>query len=459
MKIPVKKVAASGKKFAIRCKPDYSPVEKTYRKNQIIVTYDHFPTAADEEKVRSYFHDMGFDNIAVKKCSNCNMPVQLWQAAHIETVIVAKGVTAGSGPGTKTVGESYSLNFLNTIPHQDFEAPVTFPSSAKSSLSPADEIRIAVLDTGIDTALVEGQYIAGSLPNAEGFGCFNQTAAGWNFIEENANYQDDSPGRHGSLVAQFIINEFKRYPGKRLQLIPVKTHDESGRGDLFTILCAIYYAIAKGANIINASWGFYFYEKQPLPQLQAVMQMLKKRGILFITAAGNQDAKDDKVATGVFLANTGVAPTPKQLRNLALHPFLPACMSRKGNNVLTVTTTDGERVAATANFSNRFVDMGVRSLIDRNGDLWFRVPFAQDGDPGLVRGSSFATAIATGVIGARCSNALFTPGKVSKTLFINDLAQRNLQGRGNPVCEHLEALDTSLIREGVCVNSDAGTLA
>jgi len=432
-------------RVAIPCKPNYSLLEKTYRKNQLIVTFGKIPSDEEVKEVKGYFKEMGIKKIKVIKC-NCNMPVQLWLAKDIHTVVSGNGVKAGTGPGTRTVGESYSLNFLSKIPRHHWGRkpyPYTNPS-AKEEI-----VTIAVLDTGMDLSIVDEGYISNNFQNKPGYECFNDAVNGWNFVDDNGDINDDNPGRHGSLVTQFIIRGFEN-SAKSVKIIPLKTHDRNGNGDLFKIFCAIYYAIAKGAKIINASWGFYYYEEAPIKQLNALIATLKDEGILFITAAGNQSDADDKIARGIF-AQRGINPSSFQLRDLAIHHFLPANLSDTAKNLITVTTSNGEVVAATENHSHVFVDLGVLADKSENGDLLFKVPFNLNGAVEHVRGSSFATAIATGIIGANCDTKLYTRKTINKQSFIKNLLDFSQNARGVALCKKFAALEQELIKGGVCL--------
>ena len=86
---------------------------------------------------------------------------------------------------------------------------------------------------------------------------------GWNFANLSTidgigsdDVDDDNDDKHGSLVSQFIINAFKKSQKNYVCIMPLKTHSADGRGDLFGITCAIHFAMANGANMINASWGY-----------------------------------------------------------------------------------------------------------------------------------------------------------------------------------------------------------
>ncbi|HEY4323670.1 MAG TPA: S8 family serine peptidase [Mucilaginibacter sp.] len=423
--------------------------EKTYRKNQIIVTFQTKNGKVDEkhiEKVKHFFHKHGVKNIKIQKCDNCELPVQLWSAEGIEVVVA--GVRAGTGGNPNLVGESYSLNFLSNIPANNWgqsDHLLTVGKSVRSNRA----VKIAVLDTGIDPFIVDKGYTSDDLQNTDECECYKDyVSEGWNFFANNRDIEDDDPARHGSLVTQFIINEFKNVADRTLTIIPVKTHDKDGQSDLFKIYCAIYYAIAKGANIINASWGFYYYDDLPIEPLNSVITTLKEKGVLFVTAAGNKlSVQDDSFAAAICRLRNHFNPLPFQLRDLALHQFLPANLSQENTNVITVTTTNGLGVAFTENHSNVFVDLGViADETDADNDLSFKVPFKQTGGgpPATVKGSSFATAIATGVIGANCDLNLYAHNLINKESFISELIEKR-------VGQIFPDLQSELVKNGVCI--------
>src|SRR5713226_8723246 len=78
------------KGIRIPCVPRYSLIEDTYLKNQIIVTFEKSPSDEEVEITKKHFADLGIKGeITIKKCGdgNCNLPIQLWQAEGIDTVI------------------------------------------------------------------------------------------------------------------------------------------------------------------------------------------------------------------------------------------------------------------------------------------------------------------------------------------------------------------------------------
>ena len=411
-----------------RCKSDSIKnkrlLRKTYKKNQILIFFDAPPTDDERKILVESFRAQKIDTnkLNVRSCTSCDpsLPVkyvELWEATNIDSTVNVEGVRAGS-TSSHTVGESYSLNFFNSLPF-DREFKNGIKESVRTPLNTdgKENIIVAVLDTGIDTKLVPGDVLWKANPN-DGQRCYEKAQYGWNFINNSPDITDDHANRHGSIISQFIVNEFvasqKNYP----QLMVLKTHDKEGNGDLFGVICAIHFAIAKGAHIINASWGFYYYFQEPIPYLrELITSTLKKRGILFVTAAGNQIPEEDALARKIFFNNGMGHLTDEQLRSLDIHNFYPAQLSFSLNNVLTTTTTDGSIVSPRQNNSNQYVDLGVKA--DKN--LAFKLPFPGSPPDAFVPGSSFATAIATGKIGAVCDKHFFAPGHLLKSNILNSL--------------------------------------
>src|SRR5215212_8580549 len=129
----------------------------SYKKHEIIVFFDKAPSTKDIETVKKSFIEYGFDpkTIGVRRCDNCNIPIVLFQAENIHTVISDDGVRAGSGPPTSIVGEKYSLNFFNRAPFDKREGQVLYKSQPCDRDQKKEKIVVAVLDTGVDKQLID----------------------------------------------------------------------------------------------------------------------------------------------------------------------------------------------------------------------------------------------------------------------------------------------------------------
>lgn len=426
----------------------------SYRKDQILLYFKKVPTQADINIIKVSFRDSGFnpDGIKISSCGNCKIPVQLWSAKGIHTLVNTDSVRAGSGPKSTTVGESYSLNFLNTIPESSREREGLKKAVEERMNERKEEIIVAVLDTGIDTELVDPGYLWQEKDGTAVGDCYKAQKTGWNFVSDNGNFKDDHAGRHGTVVSQLIINEFKHAKENRVKIMPLKTHDKNGQGDLFGIICAIHFAIAKGAQLINASWGFYYYYELPVPYLKKLISnVLRKQGILFVTASGNKIDTDDAIAKQLYFLEHGLMLTDSQLRNLAIHNFYPAHLSTVNNSVVTVTTTDGRTVCSSQNYSKDYVDLGVLADEVSKEGMKFKLPFEELGrGTTLISGSSFATAIATGLIGANCKKSLYIPN-IKKADFLAALKVMSNEDHTGQILVNHAVLAKKDIRNGACV--------
>jgi hypothetical protein len=438
--------------------------EPLFVKNQLIVFYKNPPTAAAVNAIKRGLIAMGIkDSVTIRRCNSCSTYAELWTADSIHTGISTEGVVAGSGGGgSHGVGEdsiaSYSLNFIMKPPVEQKGM-----QSSKEILSQSrgdnaypngtgkDTILVAVLDTGIDTLqVVHPAYLwtnkneKNNASDPDG-NCYPGDRKGWNFVTNSPDIREDHTSLHGSLVSKYIIDAVQAQSKNFIQVMALKTHDSSGYGDLFSSICALHYAIDKGANIINASWGFYYYEKDPHPYLsELITKKLADKGILFITAAGNKMDDADTYAKDLYQQLYGEAIPDTLLRNLAFHNFYPACLSDSSNNVVTITTNDSGNVSPTQNFNSTFVNSGVLADTVFPGSMKFKLPFPRAS--GYISGSSFATAIFTGRLAASFPKANYTPGiKKSRVLqWLEQHAAANtipLEIVNEPVLESRKRID------------------
>ncbi len=398
-------------------------LRRTYKPHQIIVFFKQPPTTQEIDEVKLSFKEyIDPSLIEILKCDNCDIPVQLWKADNIHTFINTEGVRAGGGPPSTTVGEEYSLNFFNNIPFEKKKRHRKPSCRVEDFEDKKEKIVVAVLDTGLDTQIIDKRYLWQEDGQGTSAECYKSVSTGWNFLNDIPDFDDDNPNKHGSIVSQYIINQFKKSPDYAVQIMPLKTHDKKGTGDLFSIICAIHFAIAKGAHIINASWGFYYYYSFPIPYLKELITVtLKKKGILFITATGNKNEDEEIIAKEIYQREHGISITDDELRNLALHNFHPAYLTSNENSIITVTTTDGKTVSPTQNYSNIYADLGVMADHVSPDSMKFQLPFADSSSNDLIGGSSFATAIASGIIGAFCDKRLYQPD-IQKQLFFDELS-------------------------------------
>jgi subtilisin family serine protease len=154
---------------------------------------------------------------------------------------------------------------------------------------------VAVLDTGIDFGspdLASKVWVNPYL-NTDGYpgGVF-----GWNFVNNSPNVQDDDG--HGSHVAGILAAATDNGVGiaglaPNARIMPVKVLDSQGDGTTDNAVSGVYYAVAHGARVINASWGGDDYSQA----MQAALAYANSRNVVFVTAAGNESSNNDRVST------------------------------------------------------------------------------------------------------------------------------------------------------------------
>ena len=117
-----------------------------------------------------------------------------------------------------------------------------------------DTDRIISTKLSLDQPTGNGQRKS---PGDEDKNCYMDDTFGWNFVDNNNNVRDLHKNLHGTLVSHYIINNLQRPGNNAVQIMTLKTHDKNGtRRSLLQHLCDSL-CHGKGANIINASWGFY----------------------------------------------------------------------------------------------------------------------------------------------------------------------------------------------------------
>lgn len=151
------------------------------------------------------------------------------------------------------------------------------------------KVVVAVIDTGID---VEQEDIKNNLwvnPNPT-----KGDIHGWNFVEDNHDLSDNHG--HGTHIAGIIGAEGGNGKGisgvsPQVSLMILKYYDPNSRGsdNLKNTIRAIHYAIDNGAHIINYSGGGLDYSAEE----RAAIERARRRGILFVAAAGNERSNSD----------------------------------------------------------------------------------------------------------------------------------------------------------------------
>lgn len=165
---------------------------------------------------------------------------------------------------------------------------VPYTNTIYQALDSVSNVRVAIIDTGIDPG---HPYLANTIWNNQqitGTGCHNGDVMGYDYYN-NSNNPLDIDG-HGTKVNGIIAKDFN--PDVQLEMMNIKFH-ENDKGKVFDALCGLYYAVDNGAKVINMSWGFEASERPTI--LEKALQYASDNDVLIVTTAGNTSKNNDKV--------------------------------------------------------------------------------------------------------------------------------------------------------------------
>ncbi len=353
-----------------------------------------------------------YGNLNIKAvCATCDSSLLLLDGPGAANFINTETTCSQSKPkdchpNGDDGGVYWSANFpMNYVDVDSNNIPAVNDTPAHSFTASQGQAIIAVFDTGVDpdeNILTNHFYTAsGDIVSCKGL----DGNAGWNFFDNTKKWSDDYSGpqlnHHGTVVAAFTANQEREYGNNQIKILPVKIHDSKGRSNLFNVLCGLAYAQKMGANIVNASFGFYAAKNiygengDVVPDQSAdlfkayVKYYLTDKGIILVASAGNADDNEKYV----YSSNN-----PDDMRNLDNVCFYPASFSSELWNVIAVTTINHSSVSPHQNYSKDVVDVGV--IADRDNDYVFQNPIKTNS---CVVGTSFAAPIITGKIAANYS--------------------------------------------------------
>jgi subtilisin family serine protease len=258
-------------------------------------------------------------------------------------------------PNNPSFGQQWGLNSPGDV---DIDAPEAWAVTTGSSST-----LVAVLDTGVD---LTNPAFAGRLWVNPAASTARTVAYGWNFVNNSGNVQDNNG--HGTHVTGILAAAGNNGVGVvgvnwHAQIMPLKILGADGSGTLDAAVSAVYFAADHGARVINASWG----GSAPDQALDDAIQYADRKGVVFVTAAGNNGTDND------------------------LLPSFPA--SYHTSNMLVVAAVDA--TGALASFSN----YGVQSvdLAAPGVNILSTFPRALGGYAWLS-GTSMATPFVSGVV-------------------------------------------------------------
>jgi len=210
-----------------------------------------------------------------------------------------------------------------------------------------NEIAVAVLDTGVDinhpdlkANIWHNQEEKKDGLDNDGNGYIDDID-GWDFLSEspdprpklNEGYNKTAV-HHGTLIAGIIAAESNNNEGiiglsPKIKIMALRALDSQGNGKVGDVIRALYYALEKGAKIINLS----FVGPNKSRFLEEALEEAYKQGVIIVAASGNERSDASSY-------------------NLNLNPVYPICydVGKDANFIIGVGATD--RWDKRADFSN-----------------------------------------------------------------------------------------------------------
>lgn len=245
-------------------------------------------------------------------------------------------------------------------------------------------VTIAIIDTGADLThpdlsarlWTNPREIAANGSDDDGNGYIDDVH-GYNFVSKNANLTDRHG--HGTGVSSVIAAATNNRTGiagvnQQARLMILKSLDQAGGGEYKNVTQAVRYAVDNGAKLINMSFGATAKDAD----LEAAINYAASRNVIIVAAAGN--AGDNEV-------------------------YYPAA----SEHVISVGSVG--KTNKRSSFSN--YGAGLDIVAPGEGILMAE----PDGDYVSGAGTSFATALVTGVVSlATAVNPGLTPDQAENLL-------------------------------------------
>jgi hypothetical protein len=302
----------------------------------------------------------------------------------------------GYKPPTQGLGGSVYVSAVNipvSIPEKNNDTAlfaqtglndsfmVGYTSKPQSSADPV----LAVIDTGLDSTEFFPAFRASGVSSLVWKDPSHRPTLYNTLIgSDPGRLTDDETGfKHGTSVTYIALSAvFPQYP----RIMVLKALDAKGSGSIFTVSCAMSYALQHKVTAINASLG---YQGLVDPILQHYFEKGNAMKIPMVVAAGNDPSKNhDPNLVCSDQVNQADSLVPPDL-------FYPAAFSSTMNYVISVTGVNSDTLPCHfQKFSNQEVYTGV--LVDHPGGSCcsYFIPYLDRGS--FVEGSSFVTPVISG---------------------------------------------------------------
>ena len=335
----------------------------------------------DEEALTNHIRNLGFTFVRDLELARA----QLWLAPKSLPVARAMRIVRRL-PGAPAVEPDYVRTLSQAPNDPDFSeqyaaAKMHMPQAWDLTTGGADTI-VAVIDSGVqyDHADLAGNMYANDGEVLDGIdndgNGYVDDIIGWDFLSGSYSDpgQDNDPADifgHGTEVAGVagaVANNAVGIAGVawQVRIMPLKIGGDPELPFLSTIAAieAIDYAVAQGANVINASYIGYSYSHFEIEALQSAQDA----NVIVVAAAGNDSADIDQTPSypsAYNLANVlSVAATDSadDLTSFSNYGIKTVDLAAPGSNIYTTTVGNGFRSTNGTSFASPQV-AGIAALM------------------------------------------------------------------------------------------------
>jgi len=251
---------------------------ENYKPGEMIIKFHPVTAQADRNSV---FQGLNLE--VIDQLTSLNAYLVKTPGQFIEAEIEMASMMAG----VLYAGPNYTVRACVTLPDDplygyQWHYPQIRLPQAWSITTGSSDIRIAVLDTGVDAGHPDlGDNVA--------------VASGYNFIDDNSDTNDfNGHGTHvaGTIGANTNNNEGVAGVMWDCTIIPVKVLGDNGTGETWQVASGILYAagleepyLADPAHIINLSLG----GPGKCEVIEEAVQKAANQGVIMVAASGNNN--------------------------------------------------------------------------------------------------------------------------------------------------------------------------